>query len=106
MAVAKVALSLPEPLVTKIDRLAKKAGLSRSAFVRQAVQRTLQEPAETQSLRAVYKLYAEIGEADRELSEKFLPLATETLPSTSAAWDAGSAVSLQLDCGKWTEPPK
>jgi len=80
MAVAKVALSLPEPLVTKIDRLAKKAGLSRSAFVRQAVQRTLQEPAETQSLRAVYKLYAEIGEEDRELSEKFLPLATETLP--------------------------
>jgi metal-responsive CopG/Arc/MetJ family transcriptional regulator len=80
MAVAKVALSLPKPLVTKIDRLAKKAGLSRSAVVGQAIQRTLQEPAETQSLRAVYKLYAEIGEEDRELSEKFLPLTIETLP--------------------------
>jgi metal-responsive CopG/Arc/MetJ family transcriptional regulator len=42
MAVAKVALSLPEPLIARIDRLAKKAGLSRSAFVRQAVEQTLQ----------------------------------------------------------------
>ncbi len=80
MSVAKVALSLPEPLVTQIDRLAKKAGLSRSAFVCQAVQRTLQEPAETQSLRAAYEIYAEIGEEDRQLSERFLPLAAETLP--------------------------
>ncbi|MBI3066999.1 MAG: ribbon-helix-helix protein, CopG family [Deltaproteobacteria bacterium] len=38
MAVAKVALSLPEPLVNRIDQLAKKGGLSRSAFVRQAVE--------------------------------------------------------------------
>ena len=80
MAVAKVALSLPGPLVTQIDRLAKKAGLSRSAFVRQAVERTLQEPAETQTLRMAYQIYAEIGEEDRQLSERFLPLAAETLP--------------------------
>lgn len=80
MTVAKVALSLPEPLVTQIDRLAKKAGLSRSAFVRQAVERTLQESAETQSLRAAYQIYAEIGEEDRKLSKRFLPLAAETLP--------------------------
>jgi metal-responsive CopG/Arc/MetJ family transcriptional regulator len=80
MAVAKVALSLPEPLVTRIDRLAKKAGLSRSAFVRQAVERTLQEPAETHALRTAYQIYAEIGEEDRQLSERFLPLAAETLP--------------------------
>ena len=80
MAVAKVALSLPEPLITQIDRLAKKAGLSRSAFVRQAVERTLQESAETQSLRTAYQIYAEIAEEDRMLSERFLPLAAETLP--------------------------
>ena len=80
MTVAKVALSLPEPLVTQIDRSAKKAGLSRSAFVRQAVERTLQESAETHSLRTAYQIYAEIGEEDRKLSERFLPLAAETLP--------------------------
>ena len=51
MAVAKVALSLPEPLVTRIDRLAKKAGLSRSAFVRQAVERILEDTAQTDLLR-------------------------------------------------------
>lgn len=80
MAVAKVALSLPEPLVTQIDRLARKAGLSRSAFVRQAVERTLQESAQTHLLRTAYQIYAEIGEEERALSERFLPLAAETLP--------------------------
>jgi metal-responsive CopG/Arc/MetJ family transcriptional regulator len=80
MAVAKVALSLPESLVTQIDRLAKKAGLSRSAFVRQAVERSLQQSAETQSLPAAYEIYAEIAEEDRKLSDRFLPLAAETLP--------------------------
>ena len=74
MAVAKVALSLPEPLVTQIDRLAKKAVLSRSAFVCHAVQRTLQELADTRSLRAAYEIYAEVGEEDLRLSEKFLSL--------------------------------
>jgi len=80
MAVAKVALSLPEPLVNQIDQLAKKDGLSRSAFVRQAVERTLQESAETEVVRAAYQIYAEIAEEDRKLSETFLPLAAETLP--------------------------
>ncbi len=80
MAVAKVALSLPGSLVAQIDRLAKKTGLSRSAFVRQAVERTLQEPAETDALRTAYQIYSEIGEEDRQLSERFPPLAAETLP--------------------------
>ena len=62
--------SLPEPLVTQIDRLAKKAGVSRSAFVRQAVERTLQES--TPLVRAAYQIYAEVGEEDRKLSETFL----------------------------------
>lgn len=80
MAVAKVALSLPEPLVSQIDRLAKKAGLSRSAFVRRAVERTLEESSETRSLRTAYQIYAEIEKEDRKLSERFLPLSAETLP--------------------------
>ena len=80
MAVAKVALSLPGPLVTRIDRLAKKAGLSRSAFVRQAVERTLQESDETPLVQTAYQIYAEIGEEDRKLSAAFLSFAAETLP--------------------------
>jgi metal-responsive CopG/Arc/MetJ family transcriptional regulator len=80
MAVAKVTLSLPETLVAQIDRLAKKVGLSRSAFVRQAVERTLEESTETQVVRTAYQIYAEIGEQDRKVSETFLPLAAETLP--------------------------
>jgi hypothetical protein len=48
--------------------------------VRQAVERTLQEPAEADALHAAFQIYAEIGEEDRQLSERFLPLAAETLP--------------------------
>jgi metal-responsive CopG/Arc/MetJ family transcriptional regulator len=83
MSVAKVAISLPEPLVSQIDRLAKKAGVSRSAFVRQAVERTLQESVETPLVRTAYQIYAEIGEEDRKLSETFLSLAAKTLPRQS-----------------------
>ena len=80
MAIAKVALSLPASLLTRIDRLAKKTSLSRSAFVRQAVERSLSQPAETEVLRKAHLIYAEIGEEDRALAETFLPLAAETLP--------------------------
>jgi metal-responsive CopG/Arc/MetJ family transcriptional regulator len=80
MSVAKVALSLPRPLVSQIDRLAKKAGVSRSAFVRQAVERSLEESIETPMVRTAYEIYAQIGEEDRKLSETFLSLATKTLP--------------------------
>ena len=80
MAVAKIALSLPEPLITQIDRLAKKSGVSRSAVVRHAVEQTLNASADTQLVEAAYHIYAEIGEEDRKLSETFLSVATETLP--------------------------
>ena len=80
MAVAKVALSLPAPLLTRLDRQAKRAGLSRSAFVRQAVERTLGQPVETEVVGKARLLYAEIGEEDRALAEILLPLAAETLP--------------------------
>ncbi len=80
MAIAKVALSLPAPLLTQIDREAKKAGLSRSAFVRQAMERTLHQPADTALLRKAHLIYSEIGEDDRALAETFLSMAAETFP--------------------------
>ncbi len=81
MATAKVALSLPVPLLTRIDQLARKTGVSRSAFVRRAVERTLHSPIETELLRRARRIYTEIGEENRALAETFLPLAAETLPS-------------------------
>jgi metal-responsive CopG/Arc/MetJ family transcriptional regulator len=80
MPVAKVALSLPTPLLARIDRLAKKSRLSRSAFVREVMERTLRQPDEEEILRKARHLYAAVGEEDRSLSEHFLPLAAETLP--------------------------
>lgn len=79
MAVAKVALSLPTPLLTRVDRLAKKAGLSRSALVRQVMETALQGQADAEVVRKAKRLYAEIGEEDRVLAETFLPVAAETL---------------------------
>lgn len=81
MAVSKVALSLPVSLLTRIDRLAKKSRLSRSAFVRRAVEHTLREPAEAEVIQKARRIYAEIGEEDRVLANAFLSLAAETLPS-------------------------
>jgi metal-responsive CopG/Arc/MetJ family transcriptional regulator len=80
MAVAKVALSLPASLLAQIDRRAKKSRLSRSAFVREVMERTLLQPHEDEILRKARRIYAEVGEEDRVLSEAFLTLAAETLP--------------------------
>ncbi|MBI3061760.1 MAG: ribbon-helix-helix protein, CopG family [Deltaproteobacteria bacterium] len=81
MAVAKIAISLPAPLVTRIDRLAKKAGLSRSALVREVVEKTLNESADTEIVRKARRIYAQIGEEDRALAETFLPIVAEAVPS-------------------------
>ncbi len=80
MAVAKVALSLPASLLARIDRLAKKSCLSRSAFVREVMERSLRQPHEDEIIRKARGIYAEVAEEDRVLSEGFLALAAETLP--------------------------
>jgi len=81
MAVAKVALSLPVSLLAQIDRRAKQARLSRSALVREVMERSLRQPHEDEILRKARHLYADVGEEDRVLSEAFLTLAAETLPT-------------------------
>jgi metal-responsive CopG/Arc/MetJ family transcriptional regulator len=83
MAVAKVALSLPASLLTQVDRMARKSGVTRSAFVRQAVERSLRQSGESEVVRKAHAIYAEIGEEDRALAEAFLHLAAETLPAPS-----------------------
>ncbi len=80
MAVAKVALSLPASPLARIDRHAKKARLSRSAFVREVMERTLRQPHEDETLRKARRIYAEAGGEDRALSEALPTLAAETLP--------------------------
>lgn len=80
MAVAKVALSLPASLLARIDRRAKQARLSRSALVREIMERALRPPHEDEILRKARHLYAQVGEEDRVLSEAFLTPAAETLP--------------------------
>ena len=80
MAVGKIVISLPAPLVTRIDRLAKKAGLSRSALLRQVVEGAPKEFTDTEVVQNARRIYARIGKEDRALAE-FLPLAAQTLPS-------------------------
>ncbi len=82
MAVAKVALSLPASMLSRIDRLARRAGLSRSAFVRQTMETVFQGSEEAGVVWKARRLYAEIGEDDRVLTETFLPVAAETLPAS------------------------
>lgn len=74
MASVQIVVSLPVPFVTRIDRFAKKSGLSRSAVVRELVERTLNESADTEVVRKARRIYAGIGEEDRALAETFLPL--------------------------------
>jgi metal-responsive CopG/Arc/MetJ family transcriptional regulator len=82
MGVAKVAVSLEPELLARIDAAAESAGQSRSAFVRQSLEYTLQTLEEEHAVREARAIYGEIerDESLRRLHEAFLSVAGETLP--------------------------
>ena len=80
MGVVKIGISLPRPLLERVDAIAHRKGLSRSEFVRRSLARALSEEIPPRVLAEARALYAAIEEDDRTLAEDFLAVAAETLP--------------------------
>ncbi len=78
--VEKVAISLPKTLLNRVDREATRRALSRSAVIREALEDAfdvfLTDPAVAKAAR----IYAEIAEEDRRLSEAFLRISAPPPP--------------------------
>jgi len=80
MGVVKISISLPRPLLERVDAIARRQGQSRSEFVRRGLERALAEEIPPPVLAEARALYAAIEEDDRILAEDFLAVAAETLP--------------------------
>ncbi len=80
MGIAKVGISLPRPLLERVDAAARRRRLSRSEFVRRSLERALEESPSPRLLAEARALYAAVEEDDQTLAEDFLAVAAETLP--------------------------
>jgi len=80
MGVIKIGISLPRPLLQRVDAVARRKNQSRSEFVRRSLERVLAEEVTSHVLAEASALYAAIEEDDRTLAEDFLAVAAETLP--------------------------
>ena len=80
MGVIEIGISLPRPLLKRIDVVARRKDQSRSEFVRRSLERALTDDVPPRVLAEARALYAAIEEDDRALAEDFLAVAAETLP--------------------------
>jgi metal-responsive CopG/Arc/MetJ family transcriptional regulator len=80
MGVIEIGISLPRPLLKRVDVVARRKDQSRSEFVRRSLERALAEDVPPRVLAEARALYAAIEEDDRALAEDFLAVAAETLP--------------------------
>jgi len=80
MSVIKIGISLPRPLLERVDAVSRRKGQSRSEFVRRSLERALAEDVPPRVLVEARALYAAIEEDDRAMAEDFLTMAAETLP--------------------------
>jgi len=80
MSVVKIGISLPRPLLERVDAVARRKNQSRSEFVRRSLERSLIEETPSHVLAEARALYAAIEDDDLSLAEDLLTAAAETLP--------------------------
>ncbi|MBI3922134.1 MAG: ribbon-helix-helix protein, CopG family [Armatimonadetes bacterium] len=93
---AKLAISLPRSLLGDVDEVSMETHRSRSAIIREAVERFLTEYEERRSLQKAAAVYEAIAEEDGRLHRVFSPVSAETLP----AYDTGEEVSRRARAAK------
>ncbi len=79
-ATAKVAISLPRKLLARVDREAAQRARSRSAVVREALEVAFDESAADPVVARAARIYAQIDEEGRRMSEAFLRIAEPPPP--------------------------
>lgn len=77
---AKIAISLPDDMLSDIDRLARERRMARSEVIRKGVEAFLEVERFRQTVTRAQELYAEIALEDATLAERYLPMVAETLP--------------------------
>lgn len=77
---AKIAISLPDTMLSEIDRIAHEQERSRSEIIRQGIRAFLEFDRYQRTLERAADLYAAIAEEDLALAASYRPIIAETLP--------------------------
>jgi len=77
--VTKLGISFPADLVEEIDKLSRGLKKSRSEVIRDAITRMISDCKKQQAIEKAEKVYKQIAEDDRRLSEDFLSICAEPL---------------------------
>ncbi|MCK4597542.1 hypothetical protein KAU04_05855 [bacterium] len=83
----KIAMSLPNELLQEVDMISKKSNCSRSATFRKALQMLVEKHQNAETLEKAKKIYHQTSVFDRNLSEKFSRLSSETMPTCQSQGD-------------------
>lgn len=85
MTVAKIGISFPAKLVEEIDRISRELKKNRSEVVREATTKMISDYKKQQAIEKAERVYKEIANDDKRLSEDFLSICAEPI----AAYKAG-----------------
>lgn len=77
MSVIKLGISFPAELVEEIDRISKGLKKNRSEIIRDSIKKMIDDYKKQQAIEKAAKIYKEIAEDDKRLSEDFLSICSE-----------------------------
>ncbi|MCB0246445.1 MAG: ribbon-helix-helix protein, CopG family [Anaerolineae bacterium] len=77
---AKIAISMPDALLSEIDRVAGEQQMPRSELIRKATSAYLELERTQATVARASALYAEIEAEDLLLADSYRPLIAESLP--------------------------
>lgn len=77
---AKIAISLPDEMLHRIDNVAEERQITRSELIRDSVAAYFEIERYRRTLARAQVLYAEIAEEGAGIAQAYRPLLAETLP--------------------------
>ncbi len=79
----KIAITLPENLVCKVEKERKEVNLTRSAFFRKAIEVFLgvNLSVDEKLVKKYRPIYAALQKEDKKISEEMMDIASDTIPN-------------------------
>ena len=74
MSVTKLGISIPEELLEEIDKISQGLKKNRSAVIREAITKMINDYKKQQVVEKAGKIYRELAEDDKRLAEDFLSI--------------------------------
>lgn len=84
MPVTKLGISIPKELLGEIDKISQGLKKNRSAVIREAIMKMINDYKKQQVIEHVENIYKEIAEDDKHLAEDFLSICEKSVAKYKA----------------------